>query len=84
MARGIPAVHSINWKRFLGFDIFPDDARFREIIKDVGVAIIGQTSSLAPADKRFYATRDITATVDSIPLITGSILAKNWRKGWMR
>ena len=59
-----------------GFDIFPDDNRFREIIKDVGVAIIGQTSSLAPADKRFYATRDITATVDSIPLITASILAK--------
>ncbi len=59
-----------------GFDIFPDDARFRGIIKDVGVAIIGQTSSLAPADKRFYATRDITATVDSIPLITASILAK--------
>ena len=52
-----------------GFDIFPDDNRFREIIKDVGVAIIGQTSSLAPADKRFYATRDITATVDSIPLM---------------
>ncbi|MGQ7191682.1 hypothetical protein ACUODJ_60715, partial [Escherichia sp. HC-CC] len=45
-----------------GFDIFPDDNRFREIIKDVGVAIIGQTSSLAPADKRFYATRDITAS----------------------
>lgn len=64
-----------------GFDIFPDDARFREIIKDVGVAIIGQTSSLAPADKRFYATRDITATVDSIPLITGSILAKKLAEG---
>ncbi len=48
----IPAVRSINWKRS-GFDIFPDDNRFREIIQDVGVAIIGQTSSLAPADKRF-------------------------------
>ena len=57
-----------------GFDIFPDDNRFREIIKDVGVAIIGQTSSLAPADKRFYATRDITATVDSIPLITALVM----------
>ncbi|ONF78716.1 thymidine phosphorylase [Salmonella enterica subsp. enterica serovar Typhimurium] len=55
--------------------------RFREIIQDVGVAIIGQTSSLAPADKRFYATRDITATVDSIPLITGSILAKKLAEG---
>ena len=64
-----------------GFDIFPDDNRFRKIIKEVGVAIIGQTSSLAPADKRFYATRDITATVDSIPLITGSILAKKLAEG---
>ncbi len=64
-----------------GFDIFPDDSRFRDIIKQVGVAIIGQTSSLAPADKRFYATRDITATVDSIPLITASILAKKLAEG---
>lgn len=64
-----------------GFDIFPDDQRFRQIIKEVGVAIIGQTSSLAPADKRFYATRDITATVDSIPLITASILAKKLAEG---
>lgn len=64
-----------------GFDIFPDDSRFRDIIKEVGVAIIGQTSSLAPADKRFYATRDITATVDSIPLITASILAKKLAEG---
>ena len=64
-----------------GFDIFPQDERFRQIIKDVGVAIIGQTNSLAPADKRFYATRDITATVDSIPLITASILAKKLAEG---
>jgi thymidine phosphorylase len=64
-----------------GFDIFPDDERFREIIHSVGVAIIGQTRSLAPADKRFYATRDITATVDSIPLITASILAKKLAEG---
>ncbi|ADU70619.1 thymidine phosphorylase [Pantoea sp. At-9b] len=64
-----------------GFDIFPSDDRFREIIKENGVAIIGQTNSLAPADKRFYATRDITATVDSIPLITASILAKKLAEG---
>ncbi|MEK6306892.1 MAG: thymidine phosphorylase [Pantoea dispersa] len=64
-----------------GFDIFPSDDRFRQIIKQVGVAIIGQTNSLAPADKRFYATRDITATVDSIPLITASILAKKLAEG---
>ena len=64
-----------------GFDIFPDDQAFRRIIKEVGVAIIGQTNSLAPADKRFYATRDITATVDSVPLITASILAKKLAEG---
>ncbi|HEM6901050.1 TPA: thymidine phosphorylase [Providencia stuartii] len=63
------------------FDIFPNDERFRDIIRDVGVAIIGQTSSLAPADKRFYTTRDITATVDSIPLITASILGKKLAEG---
>ncbi|REF26133.1 thymidine phosphorylase [Xenorhabdus cabanillasii] len=64
-----------------GFDIFPDEHRFRDIIRDVGIAIIGQTHSLAPADKRFYATRDITATVDSIPLITASILGKKLAEG---
>ena len=64
-----------------GFNIFPDDNQFRKMIKEVGVAIIGQTHSLAPADKRFYATRDITATVDSIPLITASILAKKLAEG---
>nr|WP_314265179.1 thymidine phosphorylase [uncultured Moellerella sp.] len=64
-----------------GFDIFPSDTQFRDIIKNVGVAIIGQTNSLAPADKRFYATRDITATVDSIPLITASILGKKLAEG---
>ncbi|MBS0855778.1 MULTISPECIES: thymidine phosphorylase [unclassified Tatumella] len=64
-----------------GIDIFPDDQRFRQIIRETGVAIIGQTRSLAPADQRFYATRDITATVDSIPLITASVLAKKLAEG---
>ncbi|QEA40611.1 thymidine phosphorylase [Pistricoccus aurantiacus] len=59
-----------------GYDVTPDQARFRRLVKKVGVAIIGQTADLAPADKRLYAVRDVTATVESPPLITASILGK--------
>jgi thymidine phosphorylase len=59
-----------------GYDPFPDPSRFRRIVQQVGVSIIGQTDDLAPADRRFYATRDVTGTVESIPLITSSILSK--------
>lgn len=64
-----------------GYQTNVDTAKFRKTIQDVGVAIIAQSGDLAPADKRFYATRDITATVESIPLITSSILSKKLAAG---
>jgi len=64
-----------------GYNTEPDNALFRKVVKEVGVAIIGQTGDLAPADKRFYGIRDVTATVESISLITASILSKKLAAG---
>jgi thymidine phosphorylase len=64
-----------------GYRTMPEAALFRRTVADVGVAIIGQTAQLAPADKRFYAIRDTTATVESVAMITGSILSKKLAAG---
>jgi thymidine phosphorylase len=64
-----------------GYDVAPDVDRFREVVKRAGCAIIGQTGRLAPADRRLYGIRDTTGTVDSIPLIVGSILSKKLAAG---
>lgn len=54
---------------------------YKNVIKKVGAVLIGQTKEIAPADKIIYALRDVTATVESIPLITGSIMSKKLAEG---
>jgi thymidine phosphorylase len=64
-----------------GYDVAPDEVRLGRVVCEAGVAIVGAGARLAPADRRLYAIRDVTATVDCLPLICGSILSKKLAAG---
>jgi len=64
-----------------GFMVNLDEGEFKKILKNVGYVMSGQTEYLAPADRKMYALRDVTATIESIPLITSSILSKKFAEG---
>ena len=64
-----------------GFNIGLSISQFQQTLKDIGVCMIGQTAEIAPADKKLYALRDVTGTVESIPLISASIMSKKLAEG---
>jgi len=64
-----------------GFRVGLTEAEFRRGIAEIGFCLVGQTSRIAPADRKIYALRDVTATVDSIPLIVASIMSKKLAEG---
>ena len=81
--RGRPqAVHSIK-STIPGVSVNIEVNKLKNIVSEIGCAIVSANSDIAPADRRLYGIRDVTATVESLDLITASILSKNWQRVWM-
>lgn len=64
-----------------GFNVRPSQSQFEQMLKTIGCAIIGQSDKIAPADKKLYALRDVTGTIECLPLIVASILSKKLAEG---
>ena len=71
----------IRWNPFRGFKTTLSEEEFLDLVNRIGISVIGQTGQIAPADKKLYALRDVTATVDNISLITSSIMSKKLAAG---
>ena len=66
----------ISWNPLGGFQIERTQEEFIQQVQEIGLSVIGQSDQLVKADKLLYALRDVTATVDTIPLIAGSVMSK--------
>jgi len=64
-----------------GFDIFPSERKMIECLESHGICMMAQSPDLCPADRKLYSLRDVTATIESVPLITASIVSKKWAEG---